>query len=69
MSGDGSASIKQALPEWVERSKQAAQPQRKPRQEPEFEREEIAGEGAHFKADESLEAILQELKERGIGRK
>lgn len=64
-----SLSIKQALPEWVERSKQTPQPQRQARPEPEFEREEIASEGAHFKADESLEAILQELKERGIGRK
>jgi small subunit ribosomal protein S1 len=59
-----SLSIKQALPEYAERS--AQKPQRR-RQEPEFEREEIASEGAHFKADESLEAILKELKERGIG--
>jgi small subunit ribosomal protein S1 len=61
-----SLSIKQALPEWSERSA-PQKPQRKARQEPEFEREEIASEGAHFKADESLEAILKELKERGIG--
>ena len=61
-----SLSIKQALPEWSERSS-PQKPQRKARQEPEFEREEIASEGAHFKADESLEAILKELKERGIG--
>lgn len=61
-----SLSIKQALPEWSERSA-PQKPQRKTRQEPEFEREEIASEGAHFKADESLEAILKELKERGIG--
>ena len=62
-----SLSIKQAMPEYVERTQ--PQPPRKERPEPEFEREEIATEGAHFKADESLEAILQELKERGIGRK
>lgn len=61
-----SLSIKQALPEWSERSA-PQKPSRKARQEPEFEREEIASEGAHFKADESLEAILKELKERGIG--
>ncbi len=61
-----SLSIKQALPEWSERSA-PQKPQHKERPEPEFEREEIASEGAHFKADESLEAILKELKERGIG--
>jgi small subunit ribosomal protein S1 len=61
-----SLSIKQGMPEWSERSA-PQKPQRKARQEPEFEREEIASEGAHFKADESLEAILKELKERGIG--
>ncbi len=61
-----SLSIKQGLPEWSERAA-PQRPQRKDRHEPEFEREEIASEGAHFKADESLEAILKELKERGIG--
>ncbi len=69
-----SLSIKQALPEWEERSQwterrrpEAAPPQPRRR---EFQREEEATEAApSFNADASLEAILQELKERGIGRK
>jgi small subunit ribosomal protein S1 len=62
-----SLSIKQALPEWEERStwseKKPASPRRR-----EFEREDEATDAPSFAADSSLEAILQELKERGIGR-
>jgi hypothetical protein len=81
-----SLSIKQALPEWEERSTTTQQTQfagaeRKPREPAsspsapprpkrrEFQREEEAAEAPSFNADASLEAILQELKERGIGRK
>jgi small subunit ribosomal protein S1 len=64
-----SLSIKQALPEWEERStfSQRRQPTRPRRRE--FQREDEATEVPTFAADASLEAILEELKERGIGRK
>lgn len=75
-----SLSIKQALPDWKER--EAAQPQQpqqaqqgqQPRRRPprrEFEREFGAEEPERppVAVDASLEAILQELKERGIGRR
>jgi len=64
-----SLSIKQALPEWEERStfSQRRQPSRPRRRE--FQREDEATEVPTFAADASLEAILEELKERGIGRK
>ena len=62
-----SLSIKQALPDWEERStwteKQPSEPRRR-----EFQREEETPEAPGFSADSSLEAILAELKERGIGR-
>jgi small subunit ribosomal protein S1 len=63
-----SLSIKQALPEWEERStwndrKGPARPKRR-----EFEREDETPREPAFNADASLEAILQELKEKGIGR-
>ena len=63
-----SLSIKQALPEWEERStwsdkRTEAKPKRR-----EFQREEEAAREPSFSADASLEAILQELKEKGIGR-
>ncbi len=65
-----SLSIKQASPEWQER---AAYSERRRRVDREFEREEEADQEASrepaFNADASLEAILQELKEKGIGRK
>jgi small subunit ribosomal protein S1 len=69
-----SLSIKQALPEWEERSQWTerrrpdAPATPRPRKR-EFQREEEAVEAPSFNADASLEAILQELKERGIGRK
>jgi small subunit ribosomal protein S1 len=65
-----SLSIKQALPEWEERStfSQRRTPSSRPRRR-EFQREEEAAEVPTFAADASLEAILEELKERGIGRK
>ena len=77
-----SLSIKQALPEWESRSQwqddqqpaaaAAPGPDRfgKRKKAQEFEREEEAGEPEPtFNADASLEAILEELKQRGIGRK
>ncbi len=74
-----SLSIKQALPEWEERSQWSDRGQPAPAREPgrpprpprrEFQREEEEAPAApSFNADASLEAILQELKERGIGRK
>lgn len=69
-----SLSIKQALPDWKEREKAAQQPaapSRPPRRR-EFEREfgpEEEPERPPVTVDASLEAILQELKERGIGRR
>jgi small subunit ribosomal protein S1 len=65
-----SLSIKQASPEWEERSQW--QEERRPRRRPqrrEFVREEEREPEPSFSADASLEAILQELKEKGIGRK
>ena len=62
-----SLSIKQALPEWEERSSWSDKKPSRPRRR-EFEREDETTEAPSFNADSSLEAILQELKERGIGR-
>ncbi len=62
-----SLSIKQALPEWEERSSWSERKPSRPRRR-EFEREDETTEAPSFNADSSLEAILQELKERGIGR-
>jgi small subunit ribosomal protein S1 len=62
-----SLSIKQALPEWEERSTWSERKPSKPRRR-EFQREDEAEAQPSFNADASLEAILQELKERGIGR-
>jgi small subunit ribosomal protein S1 len=75
-----SLSIKQALPDWKEReqaqasSPSAAPSSSAPRKRPqrrEFEREfgPEAEERPPVAVDASLEAILQELKERGIGRR
>lgn len=77
-----SLSIKQALPDWKEREQQmsapssssGAAPSGGPRKRPprrEFEREfgPEAEERPPVAVDASLEAILQELKERGIGRR
>jgi small subunit ribosomal protein S1 len=62
-----SLSIKQALPEWEERSSWTEQKPSRPRRR-EFEREDEVSDAPSFSADSSLEAILAELKERGIGR-
>ncbi len=63
-----SLSIKQALPEWEERSTWSdKRGQSRPRRR-EFQREEEVSREPSFSADASLEAILQELKEKGIGR-
>ncbi|MBM3694954.1 MAG: 30S ribosomal protein S1 [Actinobacteria bacterium] len=67
-----SLSIKQASPEWSQRSQWVEERRVAPRrrQRKEFQREEEAAEPQpSFSADASLEAILQELKEKGIGRK
>ncbi len=73
-----SLSIKQALPDWKDRQEQQQSRSRGPqpprRQQPrvrEFEREQPEEKEREraFDVDASLEAILQELKERGIGRR
>ncbi len=65
-----SLSIKQALPDYKERAAQAEE-KKKPRKQREFEREfgAEAEERPPMPVDASLEAILKELKERGIGRR
>jgi len=63
-----SLSIKQALPEWEDRSTWSERKPSRPRRR-EFQREDEPSDRPSFAADSSLEAILQELKERGIGRK
>ncbi len=60
-----SLSVKQALPEWKTRSQPRSRPRREeqprpPREKPEPERRSV-------RVDSSLEAILEELKKRGIG--
>jgi small subunit ribosomal protein S1 len=67
-----SLSIKQALPDYKERSAQVEEKQKPARkQQREFEREfgAEAEERPPMPVDASLEAILKELKERGIGRR
>ena len=65
-----SLSIKQALPDYAEREASAPRPARRKQPEVrEFEREDGTEEERSFDVDSSLEAILQELKERGIGRR
>jgi len=62
-----SLSIKQALPDWEERSSWSERKPSSPRRR-EFQREDETTDAPSFSADSSLEAILQQLKERGIGR-
>ena len=67
-----SLSIKQALPDYKERLEKTDTTDRKrPRKPREFEREFGAEAEEHppMPVDASLEAILKELKERGIGRR
>ncbi len=65
-----SLSIKQANPEWKDREPEERAPRRKQPEVREFTREEPEEEQERtFDVDSSLEAILQELKERGIGRR
>ncbi|MCI0677838.1 MAG: 30S ribosomal protein S1 [Actinobacteria bacterium] len=67
-----SLSIKQALPDYTERREPPSEDRRKPkRPQREFEREfgAEAEEQPPMPVDASLEAILRELKERGIGRR
>lgn len=67
-----SLSIKQALPDYKERAAKAEEKKGPPRkQQREFEREFGADEEERppMPVDASLEAILKELKERGIGRR
>ena len=71
-----SLSIKQASPDWQEREAQIEEQKKAPAQsrrrpQKEFEREfgPTEEERPPMPVDASLEAILQELKERGIGRR
>ena len=65
-----SLSIKQANPEWKDREPEERAPRHKEPEVREFTREEPEEEPERaFDVDSSLEAILQELKERGIGRR
>ncbi len=66
-----SLSIKQALPDYKERAPEAEEKKKPPRRQREFEREfgAEAEERPPMPVDASLEAILKELKERGIGRR
>ena len=65
-----SLSIKQALPDYQEREAAPPRPARRKTPEvSEFERDDGKEEERSFDVDSSLEAILQELKERGIGRR
>jgi len=65
-----SLSIKQANPEWKEREPEERAPRQTQPEVREFQREEPEEEQERtFDVDSSLEAILQELKERGIGRR
>jgi small subunit ribosomal protein S1 len=67
-----SLSIKQALPDYKERAAtQEDEKKKPPRRQREFEREfgADAEERPPMPVDASLEAILKELKERGIGRR
>ena len=65
-----SLSIKQALPDYKERVAESEE-KKKPKRPREFEREfgAEAEERPPMPVDASLEAILKELKERGIGRR
>ncbi len=68
-----SLSIKQALPEWKDRQsmRESASTRRRAPEKREFEKEsdDAREDEPSFAVDSSLEAILQELKERGIGRR
>ena len=64
-----SLSIKQASPDWSERREAPpGRPERRPPARHEFEKEREEERPA-VSVDSSLEAILQGLKERGIGRR
>jgi len=66
-----SLSIKQALPDYKEKAAQVEEKKKPRKQQREFEREfgADAEERPPMPVDASLEAILKELKERGIGRR
>jgi predicted RNA-binding protein with RPS1 domain len=66
-----SLSIKQALPDYKERAAEPEEKKARPKRQREFEREfgAEAEERPPMPVDASLEAILKELKERGIGRR
>ena len=64
-----SFSIKQALPEFSSRQAGRRPPRRRRPAVSEFERADKKEDKRTFEVDASLEAILQELKERGIGRR
>lgn len=60
-----SLSVKQALPEWKTRHQARSRPRREERPRPVREKKET--ERRAVRVDSSLEAILEELKKRGIG--
>ena len=60
-----SLSVKQALPEWKTRKQTRSRPRREERPRP--VREKPEPERRAVRVDSSLEAILEELKKRGIG--
>ena len=60
-----SLSVKQALPEWKTRSQTRSRPRRT--EHPRPKREKPEPERRSVRVDSSLEAILEELKKRGIG--
>ena len=60
-----SLSVKQALPEWTTRSQTRSRPRRT--EHPRPKREKPEAERRSVRVDSSLEAILEELKKRGIG--
>ena len=64
-----SFSIKQALPEYTSRPPGQRPPRNRRPAVSEFERADKQEETRTFDVDSSLEAILQELKDRGIGRR
>ena len=61
-----SLSVKQALSEWKDAG-QAARPRPRREERPRPPREEPETERRSVRVDSSLEAILEELKKRGIG--
>ena len=62
-----SLSVKQALPEWATRGQTRSRPRPRRTEHPRPKREKPEAERRSVRVDSSLEAILEELKKRGIG--